>query len=98
MASYVLLCLATLQGVRAWGALGHATIAYVAQNYVTAETASWAQGVLNDTSASYLASIASFADQFRATAAGAWSGELAGTACGLSVMEADLPPSPPPLH
>ncbi|KAJ7871563.1 S1/P1 nuclease-domain-containing protein [Mycena leptocephala] len=76
MASYVLLCLATLQGVRAWGALGHATIAYVAQNYVTAETASWAQGVLNDTSASYLASIASFADQFRATAAGAWSAPL----------------------
>jgi hypothetical protein len=76
MASYVLLGLATLQGVHAWGVLGHATVAYVAQNYVTAETAAWAQGVLNDTSTSYLANIASFADQFRATAAGAWSGEL----------------------
>ncbi|KAF8185927.1 nuclease s1 [Mycena galopus ATCC 62051] len=76
MASYALLGLATLQGAHAWGVLGHATIAYIAQNYVTNETASWAQGVLNDSSNSYLASIASFADQFRATAAGAWSAPL----------------------
>ncbi|KAJ7292214.1 putative nuclease PA3 [Mycena rebaudengoi] len=76
LSSYVLLCLATLHGVHAWGVLGHATVAYIAQNYVTPETASWAQGVLNDTSSSYLASIASFADQFRATAAGAWSAPL----------------------
>lgn len=41
MASHILLTLATLQGVRAWGALGHATIAYIAQNYVTDEVASW---------------------------------------------------------
>lgn len=41
MASHILLTLAALQGVRAWGALGHATIAYIAQNYVTDEVASW---------------------------------------------------------
>lgn len=41
MASTILLTLAALQGVRAWGALGHATIAYIAQNYVTDEVASW---------------------------------------------------------
>ncbi|KAJ6562481.1 putative nuclease PA3 [Mycena capillaripes] len=76
MASYLLIGLATLQGVHAWGVLGHATVAYVAQNYVTPQTASWAKGLLNDTSANYLASIASFADQFRATAAGAWSAPL----------------------
>ncbi|KAJ7230862.1 nuclease s1 [Mycena haematopus] len=76
MASYALLGLATLQGVSAWGVLGHATIAYIAQNYVTPQTASWAQDILNDTSSSYLASIASFADQFRSTAAGAWSAPL----------------------
>ncbi|KAJ7465154.1 putative nuclease PA3 [Mycena latifolia] len=76
MTSYVLLGLATLQGVRAWGALGHATVAYVAQNYVSAETASWAQGVLADTSTSYLANIASWADTYRATTAGAWSAPL----------------------
>lgn len=41
MTSSVLLTLAALQGVRAWGSLGHATIAYIAQNYVTDEVASW---------------------------------------------------------
>jgi len=76
MASYVLLCLATLQGVRAWGVLGHATVAYIAQNYVSDETASWAQGVLADTSDSYLANIASWADDYRETTAGAWSAPL----------------------
>ncbi|KAK7042205.1 S1/P1 nuclease [Favolaschia claudopus] len=76
MASYVLFGLATLQGVRAWGVLGHATVAYVAQHYVTAETASWAKGVLSDTSSSYLANIASWADTYRSTAAGQWSAPL----------------------
>lgn len=37
----LVLALATLQGARAWGVLGHATVAYVAQHYLTAETASW---------------------------------------------------------
>lgn len=41
MVSSLLLTLATLQGVRAWGALGHATVAYIAQNYVTDEVAAW---------------------------------------------------------
>ncbi|KAJ7102375.1 S1/P1 nuclease-domain-containing protein [Mycena belliarum] len=76
MTSYVLLGLAALQGANAWGSLGHATVAYVAQNYVTAQTAAWAKGVLNDTSTSYLANIASWADSYRATAAGAWSAPL----------------------
>jgi hypothetical protein len=73
--SYVLLTLLTLQGARAWGTLGHATVAYVAQNYLTPTTAPWAKTVLNDTSTSYLANIASWADTYRATTAGAWSGE-----------------------
>ncbi|KAF8178211.1 nuclease s1 [Mycena galopus ATCC 62051] len=73
MASYALLGLATLQGVRAWGVLGHATVAYIAQNYVTSETAKWAQGILDDTSSSYLANIASWADDYRETTAGAFS-------------------------
>ncbi|EFX03737.1 nuclease s1 [Grosmannia clavigera kw1407] len=64
---------ATLQGAHAWGSLGHATVAYVAQDFVTADTKAWAQGVLSDTSTSYLASIASWADSYRATAAGKWS-------------------------
>ncbi|KAM6477007.1 phospholipase C/P1 nuclease domain-containing protein [Trichoderma sp. SZMC 28011] len=68
-----LVTLATLQGANAWGVLGHATVAYVAQHYLNAATASWAQGVLNDTSSSYLASIASWADTYRTTAAGKFS-------------------------
>jgi len=76
MASYALLGLATLQGVRAWGVLGHATVAYVAQNYLSTGAASWAKGVLSDTSTSYLANIASWADDYRATTAGAWSAPL----------------------
>ncbi|KAE9378531.1 hypothetical protein N431DRAFT_400243 [Stipitochalara longipes BDJ] len=71
--STLLLGLASLQGAHAWGVLGHATIAYVAQNYLTAATESWAQGILGDTSTSYLASIASWADDYRETKAGAYS-------------------------
>ena len=37
----LLLGLASLQGAHAWGVLGHATVAYIAQNYVTAATESW---------------------------------------------------------
>jgi len=76
MISYVLLGLATIQGARAWGVLGHATVAYIAQNYVSDATATWAKGVLADTSTSYLANIASWADDYRATTAGAWSAPL----------------------
>ncbi|KAJ7906827.1 putative nuclease PA3 [Mycena leptocephala] len=74
--SYVLLTLLTLQGARAWGTLGHATVAYVAQNYLTPTAAAWAKTVINDTSTSYLANIASWADAYRATTAGAWSAPL----------------------
>ncbi|KAK5800846.1 hypothetical protein VI817_003058 [Penicillium citrinum] len=60
----------------AWGALGHATVAYVAQHYVSPEAASWAQGILGSSSSSYLASIASWADEYRLTSAGKWSASL----------------------
>ncbi|KAL7898933.1 S1/P1 nuclease domain-containing protein [Trichoderma sp. SZMC 28014] len=65
--------LASVQGAQAWGVLGHATVAYIAQHYLNSATASWAQGVLDDSSSSYLANIASWADDYRATTAGAWS-------------------------
>ncbi|KAJ5594595.1 uncharacterized protein N7459_000803 [Penicillium hispanicum] len=64
------------RGVDAWGALGHATVAYIAQHYVSSSTASWAQGILGDTSDSYLANIASWADHYRLTTAGKWSAPL----------------------
>ncbi|KAL6898640.1 S1/P1 nuclease domain-containing protein [Trichoderma evansii] len=65
--------LASVQGAQAWGVLGHATVAYVAQHYLNSATASWAQGVLDDSSSSYLANIASWADDYRSTTAGKWS-------------------------
>ncbi|KAJ5518745.1 S1/P1 nuclease [Penicillium expansum] len=65
-----------IHGANAWGALGHATVAYVAQHYISSEAASWAQEILNDTSSSYLANIASWADSYRLTTAGKWSAPL----------------------
>lgn len=69
----ILLLLTAVPYAQAWGVLGHATVAYIAQNYVSPSTAAWAQGILDDTSSSYLASIASWADDFRETTAGAFS-------------------------
>ncbi|KAJ5175679.1 uncharacterized protein N7482_001556 [Penicillium canariense] len=73
LSKITLVTLGSVGGANAWGALGHATVAYVAQNYVSASTAAWAKGVLGDTSSSYLANIASWADDYRATTAGKWS-------------------------
>ncbi|KAJ5794491.1 hypothetical protein N7457_001090 [Penicillium paradoxum] len=71
-----LLTLGVTHGANAWGALGHAAVAYVAQHYVHPEAASWVQKVLNDSSSSYLANIASWADEYRLTDAGKWSAPL----------------------
>lgn len=71
--TFILLILSLAASAQAWGVLGHATVAYIAQNYLSSETTTWAQGVLGDTSSSYLASIASWADDFRETKAGAFS-------------------------
>lgn len=57
----------------AWGSLGHQTVAYLAQHYVSQHTAQWAQAILNDTSSSYLANIATWADSYRYTAEGEFS-------------------------
>ncbi|KAL4892358.1 nuclease PA3 [Aspergillus ambiguus] len=73
LAKATLITLGAVHGAHAWGSLGHATVAYVAQHYLSSSTAAWAQDILNDSSTSYLANIASWADQYRATDAGAWS-------------------------
>lgn len=57
----------------AWGTLGHETIAYIAQNYVKAHTKEWAQAILNDTTDSYLANVAAWADSYRYTSEGSFS-------------------------
>ncbi|KAH7029776.1 putative nuclease PA3 [Microdochium trichocladiopsis] len=72
----LVLGLACANTASAWGVLGHATVAYVAQNYVDSATATWAQGLLGDTSDSFLAKIASWADTYRTTTAGKWSAPL----------------------
>jgi len=68
--------LSALPGAVAWGAEGHETIAYVAQNFVTADVASKTKALLNDTSGDWLANVASWADEYRETSAGSWSEPL----------------------
>ncbi|KZF24453.1 nuclease S1 [Xylona heveae TC161] len=65
--------LALISGVSAWGDLGHETIAYIAQNFVSSSTKSFCQGILSDTSTSYLANVATWADTFKYTSAGEYS-------------------------
>lgn len=72
----LLALLATLPRSYAWGNLGHETIAYIAQSFVAPSTASYCQGILGDTSSSYLASVATWADSYRYTSAGRWSEPL----------------------
>lgn len=69
----LLFSLTALRGAAAWGTLGHTTIAYLAQNYVSNSTALWAQGILSDNSSSYLANVATWADSYRYTDAGEFS-------------------------
>ncbi|KAI1274149.1 nuclease S1 precursor [Xylaria sp. FL0933] len=64
---------AALPAVHAWGAMGHETIAYIASNFVSSATKSYFQTLLGDTSADYLASVASWADSYRYTTAGEFS-------------------------
>ncbi|KAJ5103048.1 hypothetical protein N7532_003577 [Penicillium argentinense] len=70
MLKVALVGLGVVNGAQAWGSLGHSTVAYVAQHYVSSSTASWAKSVLGNTNSSYLADIASWADQYRLTSAG----------------------------
>ncbi|KAI5253155.1 nuclease s1 [Aureobasidium subglaciale] len=64
---------AALPVANAWGSLGHETVAFIAQDRIAAHTVAWAQSVLSNTSTSYLAGIATWADTYRYTAAGTFS-------------------------
>ncbi|KAH7074777.1 S1/P1 nuclease-domain-containing protein [Paraphoma chrysanthemicola] len=59
--------------VDAWGSLGHTTVAYIAQNFVCEKTAKFAKQLLNDTSAAYLANVATWADSYRNEKGGEFS-------------------------
>lgn len=41
LSKVALVTLGVVNGANAWGALGHATVAYVAQHYVSSSTESW---------------------------------------------------------
>jgi hypothetical protein len=73
MLSLIFLSLSSIHGAAAWGGLGHETIAYIAQNFVQNHTQAWAQSILNDTSSSYLAKVATWADEYRTTDEGDFS-------------------------
>lgn len=57
----------------AWGMLGHATVAFVAQNFVSPKTAKFAQQVLGDNTKQYLGAIASWPDTYRKEPGGEFS-------------------------
>ncbi|KAI9842160.1 MAG: hypothetical protein M1837_007447 [Sclerophora amabilis] len=61
---------------RAWGGLGHEAVAYVATDFVSAETKSFCQDILSDTTTSYLANVATWADTYRSTSEGEFSSEF----------------------
>ena len=67
------LLLAALPATSAWGAFGHETVAFIAQDFITNSTATFARKVLADTTANYLAKAATWADTFRSTSAGKFS-------------------------
>ncbi|KAL1967174.1 hypothetical protein VTN77DRAFT_3465 [Rasamsonia byssochlamydoides] len=69
----ILATLAHLPRSHAWGNLGHETVAYIAQSFVASSTASYCQSILGDTSASYLANVATWADSYRYTSEGRFS-------------------------
>ncbi|KAI0516876.1 nuclease S1 precursor [Xylaria bambusicola] len=68
-----ILALLALPSVSAWGAMGHEAIAYVASNFVSANTKAYFQSLLGDTSADYLATVSTWADSYRYTTAGRFS-------------------------
>ena len=67
------IALSSISAVHAWGSLGHETVAYIASNFVKAQTKSWAQSILGDTSSDYLANVATWADTYKYTSAGEFS-------------------------
>ncbi|CAK7274499.1 hypothetical protein SEPCBS57363_006196 [Sporothrix epigloea] len=63
-----------LPNVAAWGGFGHITIAYVASNFVSDQTATHFQTLLRNQSSDYLANVATWADNIRYTKWGHFTG------------------------
>lgn len=60
----------------AWGTLGHESIAWIAQSFVSSATKAAVQATLDSTQANYMANVSTWADSYRYTSAGAWSAPL----------------------
>ncbi|KAF3916108.1 hypothetical protein AA313_de0200526 [Arthrobotrys entomopaga] len=58
------------QGAYSWGAMGHATVAYIASNYMNCAAKTFVSQILNGATP---ASVASWADKYRYTEAGRFS-------------------------
>ena len=76
MVRFLLATAALLPQAMAWGNFGHQTVAYVAQDFIAPATVTWVQNILGSSSSSYMASVATWADTYRATSAGKWSASL----------------------
>ena len=63
--------LGAASGAHAWGVLGHATVATIATHYLTDQAKDYVSGLLGDGVS--MASVASWADEYRSTKAGKFS-------------------------
>ena len=63
--------LLSASGAYAWGTLGHATVAAIADHYLTSTGKTWVYGILG--SGVSMPSVASWADNYRYTTAGRFS-------------------------
>lgn len=65
LSTFISVACVAISEVHAWGVLGHQTVALVAQNYLLSKTVTEVQSILDDTSASYMGNVATWADEFR---------------------------------
>jgi hypothetical protein len=70
---YGLVFLSLASSAVAWGDLGHETVALIAQQFISSDTVTFCQNILGDTSDTYLANVATWADSYRYTSAGSYS-------------------------
>lgn len=72
----ILLSYASSHVVWAWGTLGHETIAWIAQSYLSSSTETAIQDALGSTKPDYMANVSTWADSYRHTKGGTWSKPL----------------------
>ncbi|EXJ85036.1 hypothetical protein A1O3_05711 [Capronia epimyces CBS 606.96] len=72
----VILLLLTARLTFAWGTLGHETVAWIAQSYVSETTESTVKSILGSTRSDYMANVSTWADSYRYTSSGRWSAPL----------------------